>query len=115
MKEIVSPDSGLAPVGNGDSMLARVFGDGVRPLRLEEAVFEAALQGWRRQQGGRHLAEKTKRSREQVVRRFLARTGRWPWEWRPIDVDEWIEDLGAPPDRRAVSTLRAYQGALGVH
>ncbi len=93
-------------------MLARVFGDGVRPLRLEEAVFEAAIEGWRRQQGGRHLAEKTKRSRERVVRRFLARTGRWPWEWRPIDVDEWIEDLGGPPDRHAVSTLRAYQGAL---
>ena len=113
MQDGVSFGSSVANAQGSDA-LARVFGDGVRPLRLEEAVFEAALEGWRRQQGGRHLAERTKRSRERVVRRLVARTGRWPWEWRAIDVDEWIEDLGGPPHRRAVSTLRAYQGALRV-
>lgn len=96
----------------GDEALARVFGDGVRPLRLDAAVFDAALAGWRRQQGGRHLSEGTKRSRELVVRRFRDRIDRWPWQWQAIDVDEWVEDLGAPPLRRAVSTLRNYQGAL---
>lgn len=29
-----------------------------------------------------------------------------------LDVDEWIEDLGAPPKGRAVSTLRSYPGAV---
>ena len=29
-----------------------------------------------------------------------------------VDVDEWMEDLGGPPRRRAVSTLRSYQGAV---
>lgn len=95
-----------------DAALARVFGDGVRPLRLEAAVFDAALEGWRRQQGGRHLSDRTKHSRERVVRRFRDHVDRWPWQWRAIDVDEWMEDLGAPPERRAVSTLRNYQGAL---
>ena len=36
----------------------------------------------------------------------------WPWEWQPLHVDEWLEDLGAPPKRRAVSTLRGYQATL---
>jgi len=75
-------------------------------------VFDAALEGWWRQQGGRHLSERTKRSRELVVRRFRDHVDRRPWEWQAIDVDEWIEDLGAPPLRRAVSTLRNYQGPL---
>jgi integrase/recombinase XerC len=98
--------------GDVDAALARVFGDGVRPLRMEAAVFDAVLVGWRRAQGGRHLTEGTKRSRESLVRRLQASTGRWPWEWQPLDVDEWIEDLGAGPKGRAVSTLRAYQGAI---
>jgi hypothetical protein len=45
-----------------DATLARVFGEGVRPLRLEEALFDAILAGWRAQQAARHLAESTKRS-----------------------------------------------------
>jgi integrase/recombinase XerC len=98
--------------GDAEAALARIFGDGVRPLRLEAALFDALLEGWRRAQSGRHLTEATKRSREAIVRRFCEYVGRWPWEWQPLDVDEWMEDLGAPPRRRAVSTLRGYQGAV---
>lgn len=94
-----------------DAALGELFG-GVRPLRLDEAVFEAALEGWRRQQAARHLAESTKRDRSLLVRRFRDESGLWPWEWQAIHVDEWLEDLGGPPRRRAVSTLRGYQGAL---
>ena len=36
-----------------DVVLDRLFGFGVRPLRLEEAVFEAVLDGWRAQQRSR--------------------------------------------------------------
>lgn len=97
---------------DAEAALARVFGVGVRPLRLESAVFDAVLEGWRRAQGGRHLTDATKRTRESIVRRFREHVGRWPWEWQALDVDEWIEDLGGPPRCRAVSTLRNYQGAL---
>ena len=86
--------------------------DGVRPLRMDAAVFEASLEGWRRQQAARHLAESTKRDRLLLVRRFREESGLWPWEWQAIHVDEWLEDLGGPPRRRAVATLRGYQGAL---
>jgi integrase len=95
-----------------DAALARLFGDGVRPLRLEETLFDAVLAGWRAQQAARHLAESTKREREALVRRFRSAVGRWPWEWRALDIDEWLEDLGGPPRRLSVSTLRGFQGAL---
>lgn len=98
--------------GEVDAALARVFGEGVRPLRLEEALFDAILSGWRAQQSARHLAESTKRDREAVVRRFRGEIERWPWEWRALDVDEWLEGLGGPRRRLAVSTLRGFQGAL---
>lgn len=75
-------------------------------------MFEAVLVGWQRQQAARHLAESTKRNRVDLVRRFRAESRLWPWEWRAIHVDEWLEDLGGPPRRRALSTLRGYQSAL---
>lgn len=98
--------------GAADAALARALGEGVRPLRLEKSVFDAALLGWQRQDAARHLRPATSRAREQIVRRFHAHSERWPWEWQALDVDEWVEDLGAPPRCRAVSTLRGYQGAL---
>ena len=114
MKSTVSLDQPqrFDRTSDADAALARVFGDGVRPLRIETALFDAVLEGWRRAQGGRHLTESTKHTRERVVRRFCEHVGCWPWEWQALDVDEWIEDLGGPPQRRAVTTLRGYQGAL---
>jgi hypothetical protein len=97
--------------GDVDAALEELFG-GARPLRMEETVFEASLLGWRRQQAARHLAEPTKRDRAMLVRRFLVELGLWPWEWQAVHVDEWLEDMGGPPRRRAVSTLRGYQGTL---
>jgi integrase/recombinase XerC len=95
-----------------DAALAQVFGAGVRPLRMEEALFDAVLVGWRRQGAARHLAVTTLKAREAMVRRFQSATGLWPWQWRPVDVDEWMEDLSSPPKRLSVATLRSYQGAL---
>lgn len=95
-----------------DGALDRIFGEGVRPLRLAEALFDAVLAGWGAQQAARHLAESTRRDRERLVRRFGGEVGRWPWEWRALDIDEWLEELGGPPRRLSVSTLRAFQGSL---
>lgn len=92
--------------------LALVFGKDVQPLMMRDAVFDAALAGWARQQSARHLAEATKRRSTAMVRRFRAETELWPWEWQAIHVDEWLEDLAAPPKRRSVSTLRSYQATL---
>jgi hypothetical protein len=51
-----------------DTALARVFGPGVRPLQLKEAVFEAMLDGWRAQQTARYLKPKTIQHNERGVR-----------------------------------------------
>lgn len=95
-----------------DTTLAHLFGDGVRPLRIEETLFDAVLAGWRRQGAARHLAAATLKAREATVRRFQVAAGLWPWQWRAVHVDEWTEDLSSPPRRLSVSTLRSYQGAL---
>jgi integrase len=95
-----------------DTALARVFGAGVRPLHIEEAVFEAMLDGWRAQQTARYLKPKTIQHNERGVRAFVGHVGRFPWEWRASDVDEYFEDLLSRPQRLARSTLRAYQWRL---
>jgi site-specific recombinase XerD len=95
-----------------DGELARLFGDGVRPLHLEQALFDAVLAGWVRQQRARLLSEHTIGPRERLVRRLLEHAGVWPWEWRAEHLEEWIEDLAIGPPRLHVSTLRAYQIAI---
>jgi len=95
-----------------DGALARVFGVGVRPLRLEEALFDAMVAGWRSQQTARFLKPKTIRANEAMVRAFVGHVGCWPWEWRASHADEYFEDLLARPQRLARSTLRCYQQRL---
>jgi hypothetical protein len=79
---------------------------------MDEALFDAVLVGWRRQGTARHLAGATLKARDAMVRRFQSATDLWPWQWRPVHVDEWMEDLSSGPRRLSMSTLRSYQGAL---
>lgn len=95
-----------------DAELARVFGDGVRPLRFEEALFEAILAGWARQQQSRMLCAETIINRRRLVCRLQGHAGAWPWAWRAEHLEEWIEDLAQAPRRLHVSTLRNYQIAI---
>lgn len=94
----------------GAGVLARLFGAGVRPLRPEEALFDAALEGWRNQQAARGLERSTIMQREWLVRRVCDELGLWPWEWTAAAVDEWFEDLMVCG--RARATVRGYQQAL---
>jgi hypothetical protein len=106
MQSLLSPHGVYLPA-DVDTALARVFGPGVRPLRVEAALFEAMLDGWRAQQAARYLKPKTVAANERGVRVFVEHVGRWPWEWRASHVDEYFEDLLARPQRLARSTLRA--------
>ena len=54
---------------------ALVLVDGAVPLRPEPALFEAMLEGWRRQQGARRLSGPLIEGRVRLVRRFAAFTG----------------------------------------
>ena len=81
---------------------------GVVHLRPEEAMVEAMLRGWRAQQAARGLRAKTIDARERLVRRFLAFTNEFPWQWSPAHVDEWTLTLTAE-QHLAPSTVRGYQ------
>jgi len=98
---------GDAARGTGSAALVLV--DGATPLRPEPALFEAMLEGWRRQQVSRRLSGSLIDGRERVVRRFAEFTGAWPWEWTPAQVEAWTASGGW-----AHSTVRCYQGALSV-
>jgi integrase/recombinase XerC len=93
-----------------DAALVELFGAGVRPLRFEMALFEKVLEGWRFQQSARNLAPRTKHIREVLVRRMVRELECWPWEWRPLQLEEWFDDLAIRGMRR--STRRGYQVTL---
>jgi hypothetical protein len=48
-----------------------VFGDGVRPLHFEQALVDAMLAGWARQQQSRMLCRETIVNRRRLVGRLL--------------------------------------------
>jgi hypothetical protein len=73
-----SPD-GVYRGDDVEAALARVFGAGVRPLRFEEALFDAMLDGWRAQQAARYLKPKTVKADVQAARSFSAHADCWPW------------------------------------
>jgi integrase/recombinase XerC len=83
--------------------------EGVVPIRPEPALFEAMLEGWRRQQSARRLSAGVVDGRERLVRRFQEFTGVWPWQWTPAQVDSWVDS-----GEWAHSTVRSYQGALAT-
>jgi integrase/recombinase XerC len=88
---------------------ALVLVDDAAPLRPEPALFEAMLEGWRRQQAARRLSGPLVDGRARLVRRFRAFAGAWPWQWTPAQVEAWVTSGGW-----AHSTIRSYEGALAV-
>jgi hypothetical protein len=86
-----------------------VLASDATPLRPEPALFEAMLEGWRRQQNARRLSAPLVDGRARLVRRFQGLTGAWPWQWSPAQVEAWIASGGW-----AHSTVRSYEGALAV-
>lgn len=88
---------------------ALVLVDAATPLRPEPALFEAMIEGWRRQHAARRLSPTITRCRERVVRRFQAFAGSWPWEWRSEQLDAWVAQ-----GQWAHSTIRAYEGSLAL-
>ena len=77
------------------------------------STFEAMLDAWRDQQLSRCLNERTISARERVVRRFRVHSGVWPWQWLPGHLEAWVRELRGD-ERRAHSTIRSYQMAVGA-
>jgi site-specific recombinase XerD len=85
---------------------------GVRHLDEATAVFQAMLEGWKRQQDSRYLKEQTITPRLRTVRRFAEFTGQYPWQWGPAEVEAFTSALVSGSRPAAHSTVRNYQGAL---
>ncbi|MGW4825837.1 hypothetical protein ACWEP4_45125 [Streptomyces sp. NPDC004227] len=95
-----------------DPVARMILVDGVALLHPEDAVFEGMLEVWRRQQrGGRRLRPKTISDRLAVIRRFMAYSNEYPWNWSAGDLDDWMTELIAAGER-AESTIRNYQGSI---
>ncbi|MFI5672972.1 tyrosine-type recombinase/integrase [Streptomyces sp. NPDC051704] len=87
---------------------------GVHLLHPEDAVLDAMLSGWARQQlGGRGLQPGTIDGRRRVIETFQEFTNEYPWHWTAAHIDEWMADL-VMRHNRAKSTLRNYQGAISL-
>lgn len=84
---------------------------GVHLLHPEDAVFEAMLTGWSRQQQARRLQAKTISNRISVIRLFFRFSETYPWAWTPALVDDWSADM-VHQHGFVVSTTRNYHQAL---
>lgn len=89
--------------------LALALASSATPLRVESALFDPMLLGWRRQQRSRRLGGSLIDRREQTVRRFSEFAPGWPWTWRAEQLERWVADSGW-----AHSTVRNYQGVVGA-
>lgn len=78
------------------------------------AVFEAMLEGWRRQQSARYLKGATIGPRLRLIRRMALFTGLYPWQWTPVEGEAFIDQLRNGDCPRAVSTARGYEVTIGL-
>jgi integrase/recombinase XerC len=102
------------PNGEGQGRAGLALVDGVVHLDPHAAVLAAMLEGWSAQMASRSLKDTTIESRLALVRRFVAYTNEYPWEWGPADVEEFSASLRSGGTPRALSTVRGYQIQLGL-
>lgn len=89
-----------------------VLARGVAFLDAEQAMVEAMLSGWERQQLSRFLSGSTISSRASLVRRFTEFANLYPWQWTPAELEAFTSSLAGGPRPIAVSTVRSYQVTL---
>jgi integrase len=78
------------------------------------AVFEAMLEGWRRQQSARFLKASTITPRLRLVRRMERFTGLYPWQWAPADGEAFIDDMRGGESPIVSSTARSYEVTVSL-
>jgi integrase/recombinase XerC len=78
------------------------------------AVFEAMLEGWRRQRSARFLKVLTIEAGLRLIRRFERFTGQYPWQWTPADGEAFIDDLRGGEKPIRFSTARKYEVEIGL-
>jgi len=92
-----------------DGAAQRVSAPNVVQLDPQQAMFEAMLQGWEKQQRARFLKDSTIAPRLRLVRRFVEFAGLYPWQWAPSDGEAWISELRSGSSPLRFSTVRNYE------
>lgn len=105
---VASVTTGVVTVD--DHGAARVLSaPNVVQLDPEQAVFDAMVEGWERQQRARFLKESTISARSRLIRRFAEFSGQYPWQWTPTEGEAWISTLRSGSSPLRLSTLRSYE------
>ncbi len=92
----------------------RLFRDpSVQLFRADERVFEGMLEGWRTQMLARGLEVSTIRPKLALVKRFQEYAETFPWQWSPVDFEQFASEPKANGEPRARSTVRMYAGSIG--
>lgn len=76
------------------------------------AVFQAMLEGWRRQQAARYLGAETIAQRLRMIHRLERFTGLYPWQWTPAEGEAFIDHLRSGETAVRWSTARNYEITL---
>ncbi|GAB3578215.1 hypothetical protein GCM10027406_14040 [Leifsonia lichenia] len=79
----------------------------------KDAFLGEVLTGWKRQQFTKNFAEKTISRRVKRVLAFCDFTGKFPWEWMPVDADDYFSHL-VNVKGLVQETIRAYQSDISL-
>jgi len=83
-------------------------------FRADERVFDAMLDGWRAQMLARGLTVATIDGRGRLIRRFQNFTGEFPWQWRPLDIEEFLAERRSGEKPISLTTLRSDSNAVAM-
>lgn len=99
----------------GSSPALQMLSDRPRVLTesREEHASGAMLDGWARQLMARGLRRTSIENFVSQVRRFIEYVGAQPWEWGPVDIEDFTSHLLSRNPPLAKSTVRGYQTAVG--
>ncbi len=101
--------------GGAPGFVPRVLSDpAVGLFRADERVFDAMLDGWRAQMLARGLAVETIETRCRLVRRFQEFCGEFPWQWRPVDIGDFLSTRRSGDRPISLTTLRSDSNAVAM-
>ncbi len=73
-----------------------------------DVFLDEVLAGWRRRHLAQNFALPTAQRRRRSVMRMASFTGKYPWQWLPVDCDDFFAHLRGV-ENRAHNTVLAYQ------
>lgn len=102
-------------VGSIPGFVPRLLDDPTVGLfRADERVFDAMLDGWRAQMLARGLATATIENRCRLVRRFQEFSGEFPWQWRPVDIEDFLAERRSGEKPISLTTLRSDSNSVAM-